>query len=292
VIPRSYLYVPGTRLDRVAKAIAAGPDAVMIDLEDSVPVAEKDRVRDAVAALLADPPPTGATELWVRVNPGERGLDDLRAVAAAPALTGVWTAKTETAGELHAVAAVLDALEASAIVEPLLETAAAVQRAAELARAPRARRLQLGEVDLAVDLGVTPGADERELEWVRAALVAASAAAGCGSPIAPVSREFRDLGAFAASTAALLRMGYRGRACIHPAQVPVANAAFTPSEEDLAGARDVLDRLRAAADGGTGSATDAEGRMIDEAVARAARRMLEQARGIAEAQAVRSPSRS
>ena len=110
----------------------------------------------------------------------------------------------------------------------------AVLRAGEIARAPRVQRLQIGEADLRADVGVTPGADERELLYVRSHVVLASTAAGIAPPIAPVSTNFRDLDAFRASTEALARLGFVGRACIHPAQVAIANEVFTPTAEQVA----------------------------------------------------------
>ncbi|MFI5429814.1 aldolase/citrate lyase family protein [Aeromicrobium sp. UC242_57] len=144
-------------------------------------------------------------------------------------------------------------------------------RAAEIAAAPRVHRLQVGEADLRADLGVTLGPDERELLWVRSQIVVTSAAAGIAPPIAPVSTDFRDLDALRASTEALARLGFVGRACIHPAQVAVVNDVFTPSAEAIAEAEEVLAALAAA---GSGVAVDSRGRMLDEAVARQARRVL------------------
>jgi citrate lyase subunit beta/citryl-CoA lyase len=278
VLPRSALYVPGDRPDRFAKALASGADAVILDLEDAVAPDAKARAREAVAAFLAaEGGPPGA-ELWVRLNAGAARERDVAAVAGAVALTGVCPAKAEDRGELDALDALLRAHGAGdgVLVEPLLESAAALFAARELAAAPRVRRLQLGEADLAADLGATPGPGDAELLWARSVAVAASAAAGAQAPLGPVSVELRDLAAFRASTEAVARLGFGGRACIHPAQVTVVNAVFTPDDERVAWARDVLARLEAA---GGGVATGADGRMLDEAVARAARRVLARAPG-------------
>nr|WP_235735418.1 hypothetical protein [Nocardioides alcanivorans] len=121
---------------------------------------------------------------------------------------------------------------------------------------------------------MTLGPDERELLWVRSQIVVASAAAGIAPPIAPVSTDFRDLDALRTSTEALARLGFVGRACIHPAQVAVVNDVFTPGEEVVAEARDVLAAMAAA---GSGIALDSRGRMLDEAVARQARLVLARA---------------
>ncbi|SSC23284.1 Citrate lyase beta subunit-like, partial [Klenkia terrae] len=274
VTVRSWLYVPGDRPDRFAKAVATGAGAVVLDLEDAVPPAGKDAARAAVLTLLGERP---AAQVWVRVNTGERGRDDVDAVARAPWLTGVVLPKAASRELLERVHSQLLAAEEATGrspggigVSPLVESAAGVLAAPALAGGPRVRCLQLGEVDLAADLGVTPGPDGAELLLARSAVVLASAAAGIAPPPAAVSTEFRDLAAFEAQTRALTAMGFRGRACIHPAQVEVVERVCRPTPEEVAEARDVLTRLAAS----PGVAIGADGRMLDEAVARQARSTL------------------
>ncbi|MDP9867019.1 MULTISPECIES: HpcH/HpaI aldolase/citrate lyase family protein [Streptosporangium] len=273
---RSALYVPGDQPDKLAKALGRGSDSLIVDLEDAVLPAHKAAARTAVAGWLRGLGP-GGPEIYVRVNPGQDGHEDLRAVAL-PGVRGVCVAKTESAAEVAAVDAVLSEAEAaeglpagSIEVCPLLESAGAILAAPEIARAPRVSRLQIGEADLRADLGVETGPDERELLWARSQVVLASAAARLAPPLAPISTDFRDLDALRASTVALKRLGFRGRTCIHPAQVAVVNEVFTPTEEELVRARDLIARFEEA---GTGVVTDAQGRMVDEAIVRAARRLL------------------
>jgi citrate lyase subunit beta/citryl-CoA lyase len=284
--PRSHLYVPGDKPEVLAKALGRGADALIVDLEDAVAIAAKDSARAIVADWLATLPAAAdnAVEIWVRVNPGELRSADVAAIVC-PALTGICLAKTETAGEVAAVAAEVAVLEPERGVAdgairlaPLLESAAAVLRALEIAEAPRVARLQVGEADLRADIGVELGADERELLWVRSQVVLASAAAGIAPPVGPVSTNFRDLDALAESTRALARLGYRGRACIHPAQAAVVNEVFTPDSEKVAAARSLIERFDAAVAAGDGVMLDENGRMVDEAVIRQARRLLEFAR--------------
>nr|WP_307798288.1 aldolase/citrate lyase family protein [Actinoplanes flavus] len=154
---------------------------------------------------------------------------------------------------------------------PLLETPQAILAAAAIASAPRVTRLQIGEADLSAELGITPGDQDQELLFVRSSVVLASAAAGIEPPAAAVTTDFRDLEALRRSTQALKRLGFRGRACIHPAQIPVVHDAFTPSSEEIATARDLITRFEAA---GGGVCLDARGRMVDLAVIRDARRTL------------------
>ncbi|WP_308163890.1 HpcH/HpaI aldolase/citrate lyase family protein [Nonomuraea sediminis] len=265
---RSALYVPGDQPGKLAKALSRGADALIVDLEDAVPVPGKDAARAVVADWLRTLQAPAGPEIWVRVNPGNRA--DLRAVAL-PGVAGVCVAKTERAADLAFVDREL--AEAPWIkVCPLLESGAAVLAAAEIARAPRVVRLQLGEADLCADLGVEPGPDERELLWARSQVVLASAAAWIEAPLGPVSTDFRDLDRLRASTLALKRLGFRGRACIHPAQVAVVNDVFTPAADELARARAIVERFEAA---DAGVVLDESGRMLDEAVVRQARRLLE-----------------
>ncbi|BAL90923.1 hypothetical protein AMIS_57030 [Actinoplanes missouriensis 431] len=266
---RSFLYVPGNRPRMLESALSRGADAVIVDLEDAVPPAEKPAARDAVAAWLTDQDP--GAPVFVRVNAGPQGVADSRAVvtAAGPAVRGLVVAKADL-GQLAALAGVLDAVDPAGGLGlvPLLETPQALLAAAAIASAPRVTRLQIGEADLAAELGVTPGEDERELLLVRSAVVLASAAAGIEPPAAAVTTDFRDLDSLRRSTLALKRLGFRGRACIHPAQIPVVHEVFTPSPDEVAEARDLVQRFEAA---GGGVCLDARGRMVDLAVVRNAR---------------------
>lgn len=290
---RSALYVPGDRPEKLAGALTRGADALIVDLEDAVPQATKPQARRFVADWLTDLPPAaargpaesaepapgadpaGGPEVWVRINPGPLGHEDLRALAAGlDAVAGVCMAKTESPEDLVAVDEILRAAP-WIVVSPILESAAAVLSAREIARAPRVVRLQLGEADLRADIGVEPGPDERELLWPRSQVVLASAAAGIDPPLGPVSTDFRDLDRLAESSHALRRLGFQGRACIHPAQIPVVNEVFTPSAEQIDRARLLVERFETS---GSGVVLDESGHMVDQAVIRRARRLLKETR--------------
>lgn len=267
------LYVPGDRPDRLAKALTVGADELIVDLEDAVPVAAKEKTRAEVAGWLRTLPEDRPL-VTVRVNPGELGRADVRAIAG-PGLDGVCAAKVENVDDVRALDAVLtDRGLPDLPVVPLLESAAAIFAAPGIAAGPRVTRLQIGEADLAADLGVTPGPDESELLWARSQVVAASAGAGLRPPIGPVSTEFRDLDAFRATTLRLKRLGFRGRACIHPAQLAVAAEVFTPAPEELQWARTLLARYDAALAAGSAVFVGDDGRFVDEAVIRTARALL------------------
>jgi len=281
-VARSHLYVPGDKPEVLAKALGRGADALIVDLEDAVAPASKDAARTVVANWLSGLPAAAdnPVQVWIRINSGEMGHTDVRAVLS-PAVTGVVAAKTESAEELVALHAVLTAMEdklelpaGSIGVVPLLESANAVLNALSIAKAPRVQRLQVGEADLRADIGVELGADGRELLYVRSQVVLISAAAGIDPPVGPVDTNFRDTEALAESTRAVKRMGYVGRACIHPAQAAIVNEVFTPTADEVAAAKDLIARFDAAMAAGDGVCLDAQGRMVDEAVVRQARRTL------------------
>ncbi|ORT56996.1 CoA ester lyase [Streptomyces sp. CB03238] len=280
VTPRSWLYVPGDRPSLLGKALTRGADAVIVDLEDAVPATAKEAARDQVARWLAAQRPGGPCSLWVRINPGAAGHADARVVAA-PALDGVCMAKCAGPEQVRALDAVLAAREREAglavgriAVSPLLEDAAAVLAAPAIAAAaPRVVQLQLGEADLCADLGMEPGDDERELLALRTHVLLASAAAGIRPPVGPVFTDYRDADALRRSTQALRRLGYRSRACVHPSQLAIVHEVFTPTPTEVDRARRLVDRYEEALRAGQAVLTE-DGRMVDEAVVRSARRIL------------------
>lgn len=264
--PRSYLYVPGDSASKLARALDRGADALIVDLEDAVTPARKQLARDQVLAWLHQLRDPG-TQIWIRVNAGARRQADVQALRSAPNLWGLCLAKTASADEVADIDRRLAGSPLALMTQ--LETATAVFEARAIAASPRVERLQLGEVDLSADLGIEAGPDGLELLWARAQVVAASAAAGIAPPVAAVSVDFRNLTALAESTLALRRLGFFGRACIHPAQLSVVHHVFTPTAAQIERARRIVALLD-----GQGVAVDEDGQMIDEAVLRSARRVL------------------
>jgi citrate lyase subunit beta/citryl-CoA lyase len=277
---RSYLYVPGDREDVLHKAHLRGADALILDLEDAVAAAQKKHARETVRAFLAKPQP--GPELWVRVN--SDNVDEDISAAASPALHGIWIPKAEPA-LLRDVDARLTAAEEKLSlpadtfrVIALIETARGLLAAADIAASPRVARLGIGEADLAGELGLQPGPDREELAPIRSQVVVASAAAVITPPVGPVETAIRALETLERTTRILLRQGFRARTAVHPGQLQVINAVFTPSPEDVAAARAVLDRLAEAEKLGSGVAADLDGGMLDRAVVRSAREVLQRAR--------------
>jgi citrate lyase subunit beta/citryl-CoA lyase len=282
-VPLSYLYVPGDADRRLALADTRGADAVIADLEDAVSAAGKPLARQLVRAWLSHPA-SNRVERWVRINAGQEGLDDLADVFG-PGLRGVCIPKVSRPTEVERVGHLLGDLERShgrsqepVALMPLIESAEGLQALPETARVSRVVRLQLGELDLAADLGIEPGPDEIELLSARSAVVTASAAARLVPPLGAVRADVRDNAALARSTRLLRRLGFLGRAAVHPDQVPVIHAAFDVTPEEIRAARAVLSAYDDALAAGRGVLLDEHGRMIDEAVVRRSRRIVAIAR--------------
>lgn len=270
---RSYLYVAGSDPRRVEKALASEADAVVIDLEDAVAPERKDEARRIAAGVLET---ENSKPVFVRVNaPGTALRErDIEAVAG-PNLYGLRLPKTESAADVRSVIARLEELGCEAGIQCLIESALGLEMSFEIARShPRVLGLGLGEADLAADLGVSC---EEGLLYARSRIVSASRAAGI-VPVQSVYTNVRDLGGLRRSTAEGKRLGFFGRSAIHPAQVTVINEIFTPTEEEVNRAEELLSKLESASASGAGALALEDGRFVDEAVVRAARSTLALAR--------------
>lgn len=272
VLPRSFLYVPGNRPDLFAKGAAGPADALVLDLEDAVPVPEKDGARRQVIAWLNErtPDPTGP-EVWIRVS-SEFLADDLDA-AVRPGVQGLFLAKC-SAEHLDTLSLTLTPLEQERRVVPgldvvgLIETAAAVRDLARITEHPRLTSLGVGEVDLLGDLRMTRSPrTAAAIDALRTQIVVHCSAAGRAAPVAPTSTDFRDLSAFEESTRHLLDLGFRSRTAIHPSQIDVIHDVASPSPETLGEAQLIVDQFAQSKGGVT---LDARGRLIDAAVVREA----------------------
>jgi citrate lyase subunit beta/citryl-CoA lyase len=281
VLPRSFLYVPATRPDLFAKGAAGATDALVLDLEDAVPVPRKEEARGAVRSWLDGGAGPAAAQTWVRIDADALQADLLAAVH--PALRGVFVAKCSSAS-LAEVGRLLDERErvtgmtvGAVQVVGLVESASALLELAAMTSSPRLTTLGVGEADLLADLRMTrsPGS-AAALDALRSQIVVHCAAAGRHAPVAPTSTDFRDLEAFAGSSRHLFDLGFRSRTAIHPGQVPVIHEVFTPSTADVSAAADVVARFEAASSGVT---TDAAGRLIDAAVVRGALETIARASG-------------
>ncbi|MEU8176197.1 CoA ester lyase [Microbispora hainanensis] len=259
--PLTWLYVPADRPDRIGKALGGEADMVIVDLEDAVAPENKDAARAGVVALLA----TARPRVEIRVNDVRtpHGQADLHALGTLlHGSGGLRVPKVESADEVRRIADAVPGVPLRLIIESAL----GLERAFEIATAsPAVAGIGLGEADLRADLGVT---DEAGLAWARSRIVVAARAAGLPAPAQSVFANVRDLDGLAASCASGRAMGFRGRAAIHPVQLPVIAAAYRPTREEIAAALEVV----SAAD--QGAVALADGRFVDEAVVRQARRVL------------------
>ncbi|MFL9658397.1 HpcH/HpaI aldolase/citrate lyase family protein [Streptomyces sp. PB17] len=265
--PLTWLYAPGDRPRVVAKALAAGADVVVVDLEDAVAADRKEYARDATAELLGEPQPV---PVHVRVNAldGPLAADDLAALAPLPGLSGLRLPKITSPEQVTGVAAATGGPPLYA----LLETALGIERAYRIAAAhPALRGIALGEADLRADLGVRGDAG---LDWSRSRVVVAARAAGLAPPSQTVHPDTRDLEGLAASCAHGRALGFLGRAAIHPRQLPIIERAYLPTERELEEAETILK----AATVQPGAQALPDGRFIDAAVVATARRTLSLAR--------------
>lgn len=262
---RSWLFTPGTRPDRFARATEAGADVLIIDLEDAVAPDDKLRARDGALGHLSRPVglPTALRLNGLDTHAGIADVDALLRSDAAPAY--IVLPKTESAGHLQILDRLLTAAGRAARLIALIESARGLAGLDAIASAtPRLAGLMLGAADLAADLGAAP--TWPPLAHARARLVQACALAGI-MPIDSPFFDLRDGDGLAGEVMAAAAFGFVAKAAIHPGQIQTINAAFTPTDAEIAHARAVL----AANQGGIGVV---DGRMVDEAVARRARRVL------------------
>jgi citrate lyase subunit beta/citryl-CoA lyase len=253
---RSFLFVPGHRSDRFAKAAAAGADVVVLDLEDAVGADRKDEARENVRAWLAE-----GHDAVVRVNAAGQPWheDDLAAIAGRA--TAIMLPKAEDPRQVAGV---------PAAVIPLLETAIGIERASAICRVASVIRPTFGSVDLAAQLGVDHRSHEA-LRHARSAVVLAAAAAGCGAPIDGVTTAVEDEAALRADVGHAVTLGFTAKLCVHPRQIATVNAGFTPSVAEVEWAKAVV------AAGSDGSVSVHNGQMVDRPVLLRAQALLERA---------------
>jgi citrate lyase subunit beta/citryl-CoA lyase len=271
---RSFLFVPANRPDRYAKALASGANAIIIDLEDAVAITEKLLARQHLADGFGKFSTEERSRVVVRINASATAWheDDLTLVVslASQGLSGVMVPKAETLAGLERVA---QALGPTCALLPQIESVAGLDAATDLAAAPQVLRLVFGNLDFQADLGLACGPNEEELLPVRLAIVmAARRAKGC-APVDGVTPDTQDSTQLQADVTRSRRSGFTAKLCIHPAQVALVNAAFTPSVSELAWAQRVLLAYQASG----GGVVTVDGRMVDAPVVRVAQRIVRQA---------------
>jgi citrate lyase subunit beta/citryl-CoA lyase len=263
--PRTYLFVPGNRPERFAKALASGADAVVLDLEDAVAPAAKGQARDAIAQWLRSAADADRARVVVRINDASSSAfgEDLRLVADAR-IAAVMLPKAESAAQVQAVR--------GARVLALVETARGVAMAQALAAAGGIERLVFGTLDYALDLDLDIADGAEGLSHAASVLAIASRVAGLAPPVAGVTPHVDDEPRLLADLAWARRHGFGAKLCIHPRQVAPIHAALAPSAQAVDWARRVL-----AAEAASPGAAQLDGRMIDRPVVLQAQRTLQRA---------------
>jgi len=262
---RSALFVPATRPERFLKALAAGADAVIIDLEDAVEHDNKDQARRNVEDFAAGNP---AASFLVRVNDATTQwfAQDLAVCAGLDNVSGVLLPKAETAGQIA------QARAAGKPVLPIIESARGVLSVGEIAAASGVDRLSFGSLDLMLDLGTAPDTVGATLllDHIRCQILLQSRTHGLAAPLDGVYPDFADKAGLARLAGQVRDMGFGGMLCIHPAQVATIHAAFAPAAADVEWAG----RVVATADATGSSAFKMDGKMVDLPVIERARRIL------------------
>lgn len=267
-VVRSALFVPASRAERIPKALAAGADAVIVDLEDAVEHLAKASARESLCDFLGTNP---RARLWVRINDASTPWhdDDLKACRGKPGVAGILLPKAESLAQVRHV------VQAGLPVIPILETAQGILNAGEVAATPGVARLAFGSLDYGLDMGLTPDTPGAEtvLDQARVQVLLHSRAAGLAPALDGVFPGVQDQAGLARAAGRAQQMGFGGMLCIHPAQVAVIHAAFVPARQELEWARRVVAAHRDTAAG----TFMLDGKMVDAPVIARARLVLAQA---------------
>ena len=284
---RSLLFVPGNREEMLTKAAGLPADVLVPDLEDSVPDGEKEHAREIVREVVKTLTQAGRTVI-PRINALDTGLarDDLAAVVG-PNVYGVTVGKVQSAWEIEQVSSILDGLEEQAGVEvghtrliPWLESAMAIVNAYQIASAsPRIVAVAIGAEDFTNDMAVQRSDDGDEVRYARSVVAVAARAANVIAIDTPYV-NFRDAEGLEREVRSALPLGFKAKFAIHPAQLETINTLFSPSEEELEYARQVIAAFSEAEAEGRGS-TSLDGKMIDVPVVKRARNLLALAESMA-----------
>ncbi len=288
---RSLLFVPGDSERKLAKGLSSAADVLLIDLEDSVALANKPGARETTTAFVAANRTADAPRLHVRVNAFDTGMtgEDLAAVMAA-APHGIMLPKCAGADDIRRLAAELDRLEtehglpagSTQIIPIITETAASVLGALSYRDTfPRLAGVTWGAEDLSADIGAHVTRDESgrytDVFRLARAMTVLAAAATAAPAIDTVYVDYADADGFAAECRDALRDGFTAKMAIHPVQVPVINAIFTPSAETVAEAKAIV---AAFAEAGNPGVVGIGGKMYDRPHLRRAERLIARAADI------------
>ncbi len=269
---RSMIFAPGNKPRMCLKALDTGADMVCIDLEDAVAPDDKDAARDGAVSIFRDfTPDTGGPETLVRIN-SLHSLDGLKDAAALADLpnppAGFMLAKVKSLGEVAMLDDVLSETGAASVLHVMIETNEALDQAFEIARSSRrVRSLIFGAIDMAADLRTT--IDWENLLFARSRVV--HAAAGAEIDLIDVPwLDLEDMDGLREEARRCSSLGFTGKAAIHPKQIPVLNENFSPAEEEVARAREII----AAFEAGDGGLVVHQGKLIEKPVLRSMQRIV------------------
>ena len=275
----SLLFVPVTSERKIDKAFTSAADAVILDLEDAVAIAEKPAARARLADLVSQPRPLPC---WVRINGMSTAFCHRDVVATTiPGIAGIILPKAESASEIQAIDWLMSQVEmecgmaaGSVALMAIVETARGLVKVDEIAAAsPRLGRLLFGAVDLAADMGIDMDDAGGATAQARFAIARASRAAGLEAPIDTAFTDIPNLAELRATSQRARALGYSGKTCIHPTQIAVVNEVFAATADELAWARKVVAAFEGAEAQGL-AAFKLDGEMIDYPVVERARRLL------------------
>ncbi len=270
-LAQAFLFVPANRPDRFAKSLATRADAVIVDLEDAVPLSEKAAARDAIRRDLTPWLEQCPQRLVLRINACGTPFwdDDLRLVEEL-GIRHLMVPKTESAEQLTSIA---HALSFTPVLIPMIESAKGVDQLKAIAAHPNTLRLSLGNIDLQLSLGLQCGPDELELLPVRHQILLASRLAEIAAPIDGVTVQFEAQAQLSADILRAKRLGFRAKLCIHPKQVDGVIEGFQPSAQEVEYAQAVVAADKAA----NGGVVQLNGKMVDRPVVMLAQSVLAQA---------------
>lgn len=270
-LAQAFLFVPANRPDRFAKSLATRADAVIVDLEDAVPLSEKAAARDAIRCDLTPWLEQCPQRLVLRINACGTPFwdDDLRLVEEL-GIRHLMLPKTESVEQLSSVTS---ALSFTPVLIPMIESAKGVDQLKAIAAHPNTLRLSLGNIDLQLSLGLQCGPDELELLPVRHQILLASRLAEIAAPIDGVTVQIESQAQLSADILRAKRLGFRAKLCIHPKQVDGVIEGFQPSAQEVEYAQAVVAADKAA----NGGVVQLNGKMVDRPVVMLAQSVLAQA---------------
>jgi len=287
-VRRSTLILPVNIPKFVEKAYQRGADAILLDLEDAVPWAEKDNARKLVKDSIALAAKGGA-EVGVRINKDPKWLSKDVEASVHPGLDGITLPKAESAEEVRNLEKMVEKFEREKGIKPghiqfsiLIETPRGLLKAQEIATAsPRIESMSIGPEDYCMELGVEPSPDGSEIFYAVSWIVTVCKPVGV-RPMGMLGSigGFRDLEAFEKAVSRARQLGCEGASCIHPDQVPVINGVYTPTEDKVAFARRAVEVFEEGVKKGTAS-VNLDGKMVDIPVYNRAKLILARAEAIA-----------